>query len=267
MRTPKYNYLLQKLIVCIHCGRPYRGKPCGMPFNKKDGDISRYFRYICYSRHEYKKCPSKGANLRILEDTVWTIVKAFISNPDNIKKAIAESERIKNSNKEANEKNLEAILLEREGIKKKKSNLLDLFADEKFNKQDLYDKIEPLNMQEDLLNKQAEEVKKNIRVIEESGRMDREIQKSCASYYSRVKNPSFDLKKKIVRDWVKEINIMDDGGVRIKMRVPDIAGSLLKVQDNVHDLLNLSMDKKTSSCFELVEELGVAGIKTQIILF
>ena len=240
LRQPKYEYLLQKLIVCIHCGRPYRGKPCAMPFKKKDGDTSRYFRYICYSRHEYKPCPSTGANLRILENTVWTVVKAFISNPENVRKAIAEFERAKDKDKAVNQKTLDVLLSEREALRKKKSNFLDLFGDDRFNKQDLYAKIEPLGAQETLLNKQIDELTNKIRLIDETGQINKEIQKACASYYSKVKNPTFELKKRIVRDWVKEINIMDDGAVKIKMRVPEVAGSILKNSDNVYKLLSLS---------------------------
>src|SRR5581483_3470584 len=128
---------------------------------------------------------------------------------------------------------------------KKKSNFLDLFGDDKFNKQDLYDKIEPLNAQEALLDKQISEIKGKIKAIENATHMDREVQKSCALYYSKIKNPPFELRKKIVRDWVKEINILDDGTLKIKMRVPEIAGSLLKIQDNVYASLNSNTDKKS----------------------
>jgi len=246
LRRPKYNYLLQKLVYCIHCGRPYRGKPCGRAFNKIDGTTSRYFRYICYSRHEYKKCSGKGMNARILENTVWTFVKTFISNPENIKRAITEFEKEKDNNKKINTKDLEILLLKKADIKKKKSNFLDLFGDEKFDKQDLYAKIEPLNVEEKLLDKQIAEIRGKIVKIEESGQLDREIKRSCASYYSKIDNPDFELRKRIVRDWVKEINIMDDGRIKIKIRVPEIAGSILNIKDNVYNLLNLNTDKNKS---------------------
>jgi actin-related protein len=161
------------------------------------------------------------------------MVKTFISNPENVRKAIAEFEKAKDRDKATNQEGLNLLLLEKEAVRKKKSNFLDLFGEERFNKQDLYAKIEPLEAHEILLDKQIGELTSKIRHIEETGQINKEIQKSCASYYSKVKNPNFELKKRIVRDWVKEINIMDDGAVKIKMRVPEVASSLLKISDNV----------------------------------
>lgn len=243
LRQPRYEYLLQKLIRCIHCGRYYRGKPSGSPFQKRDGTAMRYFTYICYTKQEHKLCLGRGGNLRLLEGTVWAVTKAFISNPENIRKAVEELERKREGDKKINQKNLGVLQTEREVVKKKKSNFLELFGDDRFSKQDLYDKIEPLNAQEKLLEQQITEIKANIKSIESAAQMDEEVRKSCALYYLKIENPSFVLKKKIVRDWVKEINIMDDGAVKIKMRLPEIAGSLLQIQDNAYALLNSNMAK------------------------
>jgi hypothetical protein len=237
-----------------------------MPFKKRDGDTSRYFRYICYSRHEYKPCPSTGANLRILENTVWAVVKAFISNPENVRKAIAEFEKAKDRDKAINQEGLNLLLAEKEGVQKRKSNFLDLFGDDRFNKQDLYAKIEPLEAQERSLNKQISELSNKITLIEETGQINREIQKSCASYYSKLKNPNFELKKRIVRDWVKEINIMDDGAVKIKMRVPEVAGSLLKISDNVYTSLSLNTDKDPiNSICEFEKMIDLKSLELEVV--
>jgi site-specific DNA recombinase len=245
-RIPKYNYLLQKLVICIHCGRPYRGKPNGMPFKKKDGTISRGFRYICYNRHEYKPCLGKGMNARILEGAVWNVVKTFISNPDNIKQAISEDEKQKNIDKKENERNLGLILSKKEDIKRKTSRLLALYSEGQYEKEDLDAQIIPLKAEVVLLDKQVEEIKTRMRIIEESDLLDEELKKSCEIYYQKVDDNNFQLKKKIVRDWVKEINIMDDGGIRIKIRVPKIAGELLKNWDTLNNSLNLNTANKKS---------------------
>jgi len=242
LRKPKYNYLLQKLVVCKHCGRPYRGKPCGRPFRRKNGTIGRYFRYICYSRHEYKKCSSRGINARVLENAVWSVVETFIRNPENVRKAIAESEKKKNDNKAQNQRDLLLLLSRKEDIKKKKTRLLELYSDDDFSKEDLRTQIVPLNEEEKSLEKLVAEVESKIKLIENSKQMEREIQRSCNTYYTKIDNAGFELRKKIVRDWVREINILDDGGIVIKMNVPNIAGAVLN-QDNVCNLLNSNTDK------------------------
>src|SRR5581483_4450655 len=134
LRQPRYEYLLQKLIRCIHCGRYYRGKPSGSPFQKRDGTAMRYFTYICYTKQEHKPCLGRGGNYKILEATVWAVTKAFISNPENIRKAVMELEKTRDDDKKANQKNFDILMSEKEAIQKKKSNFLDLFGDDRFNK-------------------------------------------------------------------------------------------------------------------------------------
>ena len=262
LRRPKYDYLLQGLIKCIHCGRPYRGKPCGRPFHRKDGTIGRYFRYICYNRHEYKQCPSVGVNLRIIENTVWSIVEKYINDPEAIKKATEENEKTKNTDKVKNQKILGKLLNEVEVVKKKKSNLLDLLADDKFSKQEIYDKVDPLNTEEELLNRQVGEIRRKIITVEELSHLMGEIQKSCNSYHSDSKNANFELKKRIVRDWVKEINILDDGSFKIKLRVPRVAGVNIN-QDAIYTSLSLNTGKKMDFVIKNIQK-NIVGVAREL---
>jgi seryl-tRNA synthetase len=131
----------------------------------------------------------------------------------------------------------------RESLKKKISNLLELVAEEKIEKQDLYAKVEPLNAEVKVLDKQIREVQVNLQKIEESQQMDRQIRNSCDVYYQKMDDNDFNLKRRIVRDWVREINITDEGGIKIKMRVPEIAGNILKNEDKSYNSLSLNMAK------------------------
>jgi regulator of replication initiation timing len=116
-----------------------------------------------------------------------------------------------------------------------------LLADAKFSKQEIYDKVDPLNESQVLLDKQIGEIKRRIGSVEEYRRLQKEIYKTCDSYSLKLKNPDFEARKRMVRDWIKEINIMDDGSAKVTVRVPGVEGVILN-QDSLYDLLNLNMD-------------------------
>ena len=89
-------------------------------------------------------------------------------------------------------------------------------------KKDLDKKIEELNRQEEILDKQIKEAEKDIQKIKEINTTGEEVEQLCLRYRDIIKKADFKLKKKIVRKWVKEINITDEGNIIIKVRIPEI---------------------------------------------
>ena len=115
-----------------------------------------------------------------------------------------------------------------------------MLADAKFSRQEIYAKVDPLNESQALIDKQIVEVKRNIGSVEDSQRLHVEIEKTCESYRLKVKNADFETRKRIVREWVKEINIMDDGSAKVKLRIPGADGVGFN-PDSVYNSMNSSM--------------------------
>ncbi|MEO0118683.1 MAG: hypothetical protein ABIK66_06135, partial [candidate division WOR-3 bacterium] len=52
-------------------------------------------------------------------------------------------------------------------------------------------------------------------------KLEKEVEKLCEMYQNKIRNASFELKRYIVRKWVKEINILKDGKIVIKVNLPE----------------------------------------------
>ncbi|MBI2053732.1 MAG: recombinase family protein [Candidatus Staskawiczbacteria bacterium] len=225
LRDTKYQYLCQGLIRCLHCGKLYTGKPTGRVYNGQ-----RYFAYFCYTNHGkaqwVKRCPSRQISRIKIESIVWDYIKGLISNPDKVKKAVRVLRAKRENDKSSNKRVYDFLMTEKINIRAKKSKILDLFVDDKFSREDLDNKITDLNNQEKLIDKQILEVENSLKAIDNIDSVEKEIEEICLQYKQKITNPSFELKKLIVKKWIKEINITDEGNVVIKVKIPEIEGKI-----------------------------------------
>jgi len=225
LQPTKYNYLCQGLIKCIHCNRTYYGKPAGKVYISKNGP-KRYFSYFCPNKFQpeigKKRCLSKSMSVPKLDKYVWGYISALINQPEKVKKAIRLLKKKRDSETSFNQKVYDSLIIEKTELEKKKSRILDLYIDKSLLKEDLDKKIEELNGQERILDKQIKEAEKDVQKIEEINTIEKEVEQLCLGYRNMIKKADFKLKKKIVRKWVKEINITDEGDIIIKVRIPEI---------------------------------------------
>ena len=80
--------------------------------------------------------------------------------------------------------------------------------------------MDELNGREATLDNQITEIQREIENTDNLAGAEKEIEKICELYKKKIENPPFELKRYIVRKWIEEINIEDDGSVRIKVRIP-----------------------------------------------
>jgi site-specific DNA recombinase len=218
IKKAKYNYLLQGLIKCIHCGAYYGGKPCSFSKGRP------YFVYLCHNRRKprlgQKKCSAVSIGSLTIEKAVWDYVKALISDPEKVKKAIKELQEGRENKKAVNQRIYDKLMGEKAKIKVRKSRILDLYANEKMKEEDLSKQMEQYNNQEIAIDRQIEETKKELQMIDKTNEIEKEIEKLCLEYKDKIDNAPFELKKMIVRKWIKEINITDEKKIVLKVRVP-----------------------------------------------
>ena len=221
LKETKYQYLCQGLVRCLKCGRVYTAKPTAKPYKSK-----RYIAYFCSSNVAkligQPRCKSRQMSQNKLESAVWEYVKNLISYPDKVKKAVRLLREKREEKRDSNKRIYDVLMAEKMKIKMKKSKFLKLYGDDKYLKEDLDKEIEELNSQEKLFVKQIDEVVEELKQNDKTEVIEREIEESCLSYQRKINNPSFELKKMIVRKWVKEINITDEGNIIIKVRIPEI---------------------------------------------
>ena len=235
LRKAKYNYLCQNLIRCIHCGRAYRAKPNGKFYSRKDGVETLSYSYFCYSNEGIeKKCPSCRVNGRFFDEIVWDTIRSYVSNPEEVKIAITESENRKIEEKDTTQKDLNLLLLEKAKNAKEKYRIIDCIGRGIINEGDARENLSILNEKEEKINNKEEELSQKIKKIKEIKIIEKEIEKSCKIYSNIINSKEelpFDIKKWIVRTWVSEINIKDDGNAIIKVKIPEILGKPVNIEN------------------------------------
>ena len=112
--------------------------------------------------------------------------------------------------------------MEKNNLKIKRKNLFDLFSEIGFSdyaKEDLKVKISEIDEKEKVIEKQMLELKGELEEIKNIESLGNEINEICRKYQRKIKNASFELRKYIVRKWIGEINIQEDGSIKIQVRV------------------------------------------------
>ena len=211
----KYEFLLQGLIRCVRCGKLYAGRM-----------QSDFPLYRCPQAHDSNfnqcRCRARSVGQNKIEKIIWAYVSGLINDKQAIIKNIRLLQEKRKTEEKSNQRVRDNLLAEKNSIKIKKSKLLDLYSDPAGNtkKEDLDSKMSELNDKEKMIDNQLSEIKKEIENIDNLNGAEKEIEKICAVYRKKIENPPFELKRYIVCKWIEEINIEDDGSIRIKVRIP-----------------------------------------------
>jgi site-specific DNA recombinase len=211
----KYQFLCQGLIRCVKCGRSYGGR-------SQNG----YLFYRCpqcfTSNINQAPCNSRSMGRKKLDEAVWSFVSNFITNKDKINNAVIELRKKREKEKGSNEKLIVSLFAEKNILKVKRKGLFDLFLEPGFSdyaKNDLKAKVNELDEKEKQIENQISELKGELENIENTEEIENELNKFRKEYSNKIKSATFELKKYIVRRWVEEINIFQDGSVKIKVRM------------------------------------------------
>lgn len=216
IKQSKYEFLCKSLIRCDHCHRIY-----GTKLQKG------YQLYACpqrrYSTFNEPLCKARTISRRKIDDIIWGYTKNLIENERLISDNIELARERRKKDVYLNQDNYELLLSEKNTIKNKKSKLLELYSDAEntISKNDIKNKLNDFDAREKVLDKQIVEVKKTLQDFEDMKTIEEEIKRIAAAYKGKLKNPSFKVKEFIVRKWIEEINILKDGGIRIKVNVPN----------------------------------------------
>jgi len=230
-KKAKFFYMCQGLIICIHCGYRYYAQP-HRTFNttredyKYSAGYPSYASYCCRGKRKSenkrsnKKCPSRYMSVPKLDNYVWTYVDSLVRNASKIKKVVRLLKKSRDEDKKFNQDVYDSLLIGKMEVENKKQKFLDLYGDNIISKDDLKEKIKSLNDQVNGMNIQIKEAEKEFSKIKNPNAIEKGIEQLCLEYKKKIKNPSNELKKHIVQKWVREINILDNGNIRIKIRLP-----------------------------------------------
>ena len=147
----KFFYLFHKKIKCGLCGRNYHPHK---RTNNKDN------RFICLSRRYDETCGNFGISIPKLHDGVWSLLR---HNEREIRK-ILELNNGDSLDSEINilEENIIVITEKLEKIVRQENKLIDLFVDEKINKNLYNQKYLTYNQEKEILNKELSDCREEL---------------------------------------------------------------------------------------------------------
>ena len=221
-RESKYQALCRGKIRCVRCKRIYGVR------NQRDNRIGKdYLLYRCpqngMSSFNEPVCSAKTISVHKADTIVWSFIRDLIKNRQKIKEKFRQVKEQRESEKSANQKIYDSLSAEVEGIKKQNNNLLELYSktESAIVKKDIEKKLAEFDEREASLEAQIRKVKVEIDNIVDKNTVDEEIEKMCSIYEDKIDNPTYEIKFAIVQRWVSEINILDDGRIRIKVKMPE----------------------------------------------
>jgi len=215
LKETKHQFLCQGLIKCVDCNRNYGGR-------MQAGSLIYRCPQHFNSNLNNPTCRSRSMMAHKLDTAVWDYVKSLINDRDRLKNNINSLKEKRESDGISNKRVFEALLAEKTSLKNKKSKLFDLYSEDKFEKGDLENKINEFTEREKAVESQMLEIEKEVKDMKEFDSDDNDIKKICDIYKNKIDNPTFELKKYIVRKWIEEIRIEKDGSLRISVRVPQL---------------------------------------------
>jgi site-specific DNA recombinase len=214
-KESKFPVLCKGLIRCVDCGRLYGAKKQRQ---------SRIYRCPQVYGLDFNQphCHSRSMMCHKLDAIVWNYISNLIQDKERVKASIRLLKERGEKDKVGNQKTYDILLSEKEGLKTKTSRLLELYAGNEFSKEDLRAKIAEVKDREAALDNQIKDIKKEIRGIEDLETTEREVEKLCILYQNNISHPNLELQRYVVRKWVKEINLLKDGKIVIKVNLPEM---------------------------------------------
>ncbi|MGD0576497.1 MAG: recombinase family protein [Candidatus Staskawiczbacteria bacterium] len=239
LKETKHQFLCQGVIKCVDCNRNYGGRMQGGALIYR---CPQHFN----SNLNNPTCRSRSMMAHKLDNAVWNYVKSLISDRDRLKNNINLLKEKRESDRNSNTRVLEALRAEKASLKIKNKRLFELYSsDPEMQVADLKDKMNEFTEREKSIDSQITQAENELKDIQGYDSAENEVDKICNIYRSKIDNPTFELKKYIVRKWIEEIRIEKDGTLRISVRVPQLEkGEDFKTETNFsfRSMSNLLME-------------------------
>ena len=184
-------------------------------------------------------CRSRTMGGNKLDNAIWAYVSSMINDFEKVKSAVKDLKKKREEDKSANKNSRDNLLVEKNNLKIKRGKLFELYSEmgkamSASAKEDMDLKLKEIDEKEKMIDKQISELEGDMKEIKNSETLEKEIEKTCKLYQQKIDNPPFELKKYIVFKWVEEININDDGSLKIRVRIPEGDATWAKKEDIVY---------------------------------
>jgi len=144
----------------------------------------------------------------------------LIKDSAKVKKAIKLLQEKRENEKSFNQSVYDSLITEKGELTKKKQKLLGLYTDDNITKKDLDEAMSDINSQITNSDKQILEAERELVKINSADKLEEEVEQLCIEYQKKINKLTPEQKIYVIKKWVKEINILDNGDIKIKVRLP-----------------------------------------------
>ena len=189
----RHTYLLRGQVRCAVCGKAYSG----VTLKRRDRE---YQYYVCNQRNPIpgeEKCPSGYVPLPMLERTVWDVITGLVQEPEKLEAEY--QSRLATTEQDNSEQERKRLELELRRLDKAADRFLDLYGDERFDREQLDNKLYENSGQKKGIKDQLQALDR--RKQEEANRQRRwkDLQAFCAAVNLGLGNLADDERQSLLR--------------------------------------------------------------------
>lgn len=209
-RKPNFQHILTGKIYCAVCGERFSG---GHRKTNKYGAVYHY--YNCNGKAKKNGCKQRYERKDRLENAVLDEIGHYILSDEAIATITDYVVNISKQDKNAPEKPTEELLKEKTKIKTKMSKLMDLFLDDKMNKEVLDAKTEELQKE---LNIIEANIRKNKRLESESPLDPLAVANYLKEFRKDATKEGIEFKRRLVNAFVDKV-IIHEEEIEVKLAI------------------------------------------------
>ncbi len=240
LKNAKRPYLLRGLIKCGLCGLTYQGQSYKGSKNK----LRAY--YVCGGKVAYRgplqgKCPSKNVPAEWIEDIVWGECVNFIKNPGEAIKELSRTIETKKEQKEELKSEKQILLKTLKEKQLERESILDLYRRKVITADDVERQFQKIENEMKALENRLKEVEDQIAAEENLFNSFNTVEELLENLRSKLEsNPSFEIRREIVRTLVKEIVVdtrFDEKNrpfavIKVKYNFSDVTRTVNRANNN-----------------------------------
>jgi site-specific DNA recombinase len=202
-RRTRYQYLLQGLLVCGYCGRRLGGHA---------GVASG--RYEC-TRHRSlgppdRRCPLRSISQPDIEPVVWEPIAQLLQQPDLLLRYLRQQQEGGGPELTDAERELRRIARQRAALTREAQRLIDAYQVGALELAELKERRQRLREAEQQLAQREEVMRVQVAQAEHAATLAETVTTFCERISAQLTEPSFELKRQILRLVVERITVTDD---------------------------------------------------------
>ncbi|MFQ6029159.1 MAG: recombinase family protein, partial [Dehalococcoidia bacterium] len=209
----RHTYLLRGLARCGICGKAFSG----VTINRRGRDY-RY--YVCNQRYSLpgeERCSSKHVPLLLLERTVWEVVAGLVQEPDKLELEYQSRQVL--TEQDSSEQERKRLNAELKRLAKASDRFLDLYGDERFDREQLDNKLYENASQRNVITDQLQVLDRRKREEANRQRQWQDLKAFCDTVKLGLSKLTEDERQKLLRLLVERVTIKGKS-IRIELAVP-----------------------------------------------